>query len=312
MKIITEEEFKKRIANTFQEQPFEILEYTKVTKPLEIKCLKCNRVSHLTIANNLFQRKNLCQFCYSENSNFKKHEDNKNKIQQILKQNPNLEFIRYDYDETTKKHLVVIKCLECGRTFSKTFQSFLLNSKCMYCQSKNYLDTDLFQKKLPQDFSLMSEYINTDTKVLLRHTCGFTFSIKPHSVIAALATTDMIKCPRCNKRKSKGELKIINFLKENDITFENEKNFPWSTNKRFRYDFYLPDYNLVIEYMGQQHYIQNNFFDNNLQKRIEYDSIKKEDCLKNNLKYLAISYLDYPRINNILSQWFNDYSQEVG
>ena len=42
MKIVSKTEVEERIKTRFPNQPFEIIQYTKMTDPFIIKCLKCN------------------------------------------------------------------------------------------------------------------------------------------------------------------------------------------------------------------------------------------------------------------------------
>lgn len=82
MIIITEEEFKQRIVNKFgNEQPFEILEYTRMTKPIKLKCLKCGTIKSYSSAANFLgaKRVGICH-CYNENSKLTKHDNNKKKF----------------------------------------------------------------------------------------------------------------------------------------------------------------------------------------------------------------------------------------
>lgn len=72
------------------------------------------------------------------------------------------------------------------------------------------------------------------------------------------------------------------------------------TNKKLFFDFYLPDYNICIEYDGQQHFnpicfggkkykdLSIKTFENTIKR----DSIKNIFCEKNNIKLLRISYKD--------------------
>lgn len=57
---------------------------------------------------------------------------------------------------------------------------------------------------------------------------------------------------------SNGEQIIATLLKEHDITYIQEKTFKdfryKDTGGIPRYDFYLPDYNILIEYDGEQHF----------------------------------------------------------
>src|SRR5699024_11548816 len=58
------------------------------------------------------------------------------------------------------------------------------------------------------------------------------------------------------------------------------------------FDFYIPKYNLCIEYHGEQHYKDSGWFNsteefNDLQKR---DRIKKQYCIDNDIDFLEIPY----------------------
>ena len=60
-----------------------------------------------------------------------------------------------------------------------------------------------------------------------------------------------IGCPLCNA--SKGEQVIKAILDKYNIKYIREYKIPNQIYK-FRYDFYLPDYHLLIEFHGRQHY----------------------------------------------------------
>ena len=55
---------------------------------------------------------------------------------------------------------------------------------------------------------------------------------------------------------SKCEKSILNFLQEKNIKFECQKTFKGLNGVNgglLSYDFFLPDYNLLIEFQGEQH-----------------------------------------------------------
>lgn len=98
-------------------------------------------------------------------------------------------------------------------------------------------------------------------------------------------------CPKCNQ--SKGEKIIENFLKKHNIKFETQKKFENCKNKKqLPFDFYLPDFNVCIEYDGLQHFESVEFFGGNeyLEKIIENDNIKNSYCKNNNIDLLRIPY----------------------
>lgn len=112
-----------------------------------------------------------------------------------------------------------------------------------------------------------------------------------------------IGCPVCSA--SKGELKIFYFLKNNNINFIQEYKIE---NYKYRYDFYLPDHGLFIEYHGEQHYKVVEHFDGveGLKKRMKHDKIKRK-LVKNVLKkeMLTIPYTKFDKIISILKKKLN-------
>ena len=57
-------------------------------------------------------------------------------------------------------------------------------------------------------------------------------------------------------------------------------------------DFYLPDYNIAIEYQGRQHFYPNKIFggDKEFIKTQERDKRKYQKCFENNVKIFYISF----------------------
>ena len=85
-------------------------------------------------------------------------------------------------------------------------------------------------------------------------------------------------------------------------------------NNKYRYDFYLPDYNTLIEYDGEQHYIPVNFGkwdEEELQRCFEiiqkHDQIKNEYCKNRNINLLRIPYWEKQNIETII----NNYLQRL-
>lgn len=61
-----------------------------------------------------------------------------------------------------------------------------------------------------------------------------------------------VPCPVCRDGISKPEKIIASALRQIGLKYECQKTFKWSGNKR--YDFYLSEYNSIIEVHGTQHY----------------------------------------------------------
>jgi hypothetical protein len=110
-----------------------------------------------------------------------------------------------------------------------------------------------------------------------------------------------------NPKMSRAEIKIKKFLIENNIRHIQEKIFDdcFYIN-HLPFDFYLPDYNILIEYDGEHHFMPIKLYGGQeyfelVQKK---DKIKNEWAKLNNIKLIRIHYTDYKNINNILSDNF--------
>ena len=103
----------------------------------------------------------------------------------------------------------------------------------------------------------------------------------------------------CGCVKSKGELKISQILQDNKIKFETQKTFDTcrfpETNHLAFFDFYLPDYNCLIEYQGEQHYkASGTIFTEEIVNKIQQrDNYKKEWCQKNKILLITIPYTQF-------------------
>ena len=114
-----------------------------------------------------------------------------------------------------------------------------------------------------------------------------------------------MKCQDCTI--SKGEQKIKEWLVNNNIEFIPQKTFKYLIGIRnglLSYDFYLPQYNLLIEYQGEQHEKYSNHFhsqNEGFKRQKEHDRRKKKYAKDNNIKLLEIWYYDYENIEEILN-----------
>ena len=98
-------------------------------------------------------------------------------------------------------------------------------------------------------------------------------------------------CPTCHS--SKGESSICRFLEKNQIRYVRQKTFIGCKDKRpLRFDFYLPEHNVAIEYQGIQHYkpLQNYGGLDSFKERQTRDEIKRQYCYENDIALLEITY----------------------
>jgi len=88
---------------------------------------------------------------------------------------------------------------------------------------------------------------------------------------------------------SQGEYRIYRFLLERDIKFETQKRFPECKDVTYLpFDFYLPDFNLLIEFQGIQHIRGYRGDKEDAKKIAKRDAIKKSFAQDNKYDFLEI------------------------
>ena len=106
-------------------------------------------------------------------------------------------------------------------------------------------------------------------------------------------------------RASRGEIKIEEILRMNDMSFAQEYIFPdlvSISGHPLRFDFAVfddsGDLDFLIEYQGVQHYEPKSKFGGiaGLRKQQANDMKKREYCRKHNINLIAIPYWDEEKI----------------
>lgn len=301
--------FEEKINNNFPEEKIKVLEFNGVKNPIKFYCEKCKNETYLKKAETLLSkgRTRICTKCEGKNNMKDKiTKEYDNKISYILSKNDNLEVIipfnRVSID-------MIFKCKKCGNTFKRKPNVFLKTQKCPFCESRKTLKTnsiflDDLYKRYGNEYIPLEEYQGAYKKIKVKHSCGFIYYTSPHNILNGK------QCPRCSKAISKGEKQILNFLESNEIQYLFQYQVEYKGHL-FKFDFYLPNDNILIEYQGIQHYEPVSFFggEERFLKQQEYDKLKENYCLENNIKLLTISYKDFENIQHILKTlWLNDYS----
>ena len=115
---------------------------------------------------------------------------------------------------------------------------------------------------------------------------------------------------------SKLETKVALLLKEANIKYIREKTYDDLRLGKFRYDFYLPIENTIIEVNGQQHYYEVWGGRAGLLKQQENDRRKISYALANKIKMYSIPYWEIDKLKTAQDlfqdkflakdKWFND------
>ncbi len=215
-----------------------------------------------------------------------------------------------------------IKCLTHldKSTREVELHNFLYRSKTCGCMLQKYTIEDLKNNpNLRGDLNIIGTYINNETPILCEcKICHTKWLVTPNKL------TQGRGCPICYSRRiSAGERYISKILSKNEIIFEQQKKFKDCINPKtkinLRFDFYLEEYNLCIEYQGQQHYKPVYFgkkkdktkeeiqklAEENLKKTQYRDKIKREFCEENNIRLLEIPYTKQTHMEEIILTFLN-------
>lgn len=126
---------------------------------------------------------------------------------------------------------------------------------------------------------------NSTTKLLFKCTfCGYERLASPHDLYAIKS----IACPRCGDGFSYPEKFIYSVLKQLNIEFETQlgkSTLEWCEN--YKYDFYIPYLNMIIEAHGRQHYEESNR-GRGLREEQQNDKEKEKLALQNGINNYII------------------------
>lgn len=212
------------------------------------------------------------------------------------------------------------KCIKHNNIFFSS-PTHLLNGKtgCSKCRSEKI---SISLMKSHNDFvddlhvinpsiKVIGDYVGSGKRILVKCLkCNHEWTPQAGSLLCGTG------CPKCCY--SKGEERISNYLKSNSIDYElhywfddlrgigGKKHLPLS------YDFYLPEYNMLIEYQGQFHdNTAPQQTDEQFEVQKEHDRLKKEYALSHDYNFLEIWYWNYKNIEQIITEYINDLKNPV-
>ena len=225
----------------------------------------------------------------------------------------------YDYSlvEYKNQHSVIkIICPKHGQ-FEQTPFRHLHCGGCFKCglESKQNSEEKIFEllKEKSLKFENLQKNSSRSYDWFITGICPFCYKKITKTVKYFLNDFEVCSCKK-EAGISKGEKKILNFLEKNNIIFERNKTFNGLKDKKnLSYDFYLKDYNLLIEYQGEQHYKPKTFggitFEvarKNFLIQKHHDWLKRKYAKKNGVGLLEISYKDYSKAIEILKNYIGE------
>lgn len=219
---------------------------------------------------------------------------------------------KYDYRLSNYRNSnlkIIIICKKHGE-FEQRPNSHLNGKGCRICGGHEKYTQETFIKKCNKKHNNKYDYsettyngIDNKIKIICKKHGQFEQTAYSHSV--------GIGCPSC--KSSHGEMLILCFLIDNNILYKHRIKFidcvnP-KTGRKLEFDFYLPEYNICIEYDGKQHFESIEHFGGIEEfEKIKFkDTIKNKYCIKQKIKLIRISYKNKNNINLILTNLIKKY-----
>ena len=276
------EDIQKRINTIFPKEDLKVLTYSTMKESLTIQCNKCKEIYSYTKAENIFTKNkvSVCKKCFPNKLDIINNK--REKVLLFFKENKNFILL----DNIMEKHSqdqIAAKCVYCGKVNYKTMNDYLRGRGCS-CQTTNTKKTlQQYQSELDDNYEVL-EYNGMEHKAKLRHkVCGFIYE----------KSAKHYHCPRCQRSGSKGEKIISLYLEKRKINFVKQYQVKIE-NHNLRFDFFVPDLKIFIEFQGIQHYEPVAYFggEERFKKQQEYDDLKRKYCKHNKFQLLEITYKD--------------------
>lgn len=289
---------------------YELLEKNIINCNVEEKLLmlhkKCNNTYYVNIHS--FKQGRRCPFCCKT----KKYDINS--FKEKVKEKYNNEYTVLSDEYKNNKTPIKMKHNNCGHIWMVVPNYFIKNkgTRCPKCfpqkikKTQNEFENEI-KNLVGNEYTFLEKYIKNNEKILVRHNCdlcnNYEYKIKPVDFISSGN-----RCPKCNilSKESKGIKIIKEFLNEHNIYFKTEyplnKEIKNKNERILKYDIFIPDKKIAIEFDGSQHYkIKFGNNEKELENQKNRDKRKDKYSRENNISLIRIPYYEEKNIKEILS-----------
>jgi hypothetical protein len=272
---------------------YSLVEYKNNYTKIKIIC-PIHGIFEQTPSNHIHAKQD-CPMCYG---------NKKMTIKEFIKKSNLIHNNKYNYSLVEYKNnytKIKIICPIHGIFEQKPINHLVQKQGCMLCAGKNKKTTEEFISASKEihgdlyDYSLVN-YINNGKNVEIICPIHGVFKQRPDSHICRGHG-----CPIC--KNSKGEQIIVKTLNDIKIDFIRQKEFDGCIDKKpLPFDFYLPKYNIYLEYDGLQHFEPVEYWGgiDTLKYIQKHDKIKNDFCKNNSIKLIRIKYTRKLNSNYIL------------
>ena len=218
----------------------------------------------------------------------------------------------YTYEKTvfvTTKKKVIVTCPKHG-DFETIASNHLKGSGCPHCARER---NAVACRNTQEDFLRRAKEVHGDRycyekTIYQTLETPVTITCPEHGDFTQTPISHLHGngCPHCHR--SKGETKVANFLQIHNVKFEIQKKVEnlnlFGGRKYFLLDFYLQDYNTIIEYNGEHHYQPVEWFGGEKNYKLQQlrDESLRQYCKENKIKLIEIPYTEFDNIEEILSK----------
>jgi predicted Zn-ribbon and HTH transcriptional regulator len=298
-----EKKFDEKLKQKFNGEYVRVGKYEGNNKKIQFKHTVCNKLS--LISPHEITRKETktpCHFCYHTKT------PTKEQFQFKLKQKVSDEYSLIG-DFKNMSTSVCLKHNKCNHIWDVVPHYFLKGGvRCPRCQGKYNFTPDEVKKEIKDltngEYTVLSDYKNEKIKILLRHNvCKHEWMVTRKNFV-----NNNTRCPICQSSFNISRMEEFLIKEFNRLKVEYVKDLSFDKligkKKKLIFDFYLPNYELLIECDGQLHFKTFHKSKASLTKlknqRVN-DLKKNEWCLKNKVKFVRFHYkMKYSEIRKFI------------
>jgi hypothetical protein len=262
-----------------------IEEYKTALTKILVECVECGR--KWKVAPSSLLQGNGCNVCSSVRVGEKIRKSHSQFVSELFERHSNL-VVNSEY--ITMHHNINFTCTDCHNTFDRMAADIFYDGGCPFCNLNNLPQR---QPKTLEQFLIDVDQINKDVIYI----DGYTKASDRVHVKCKVCNhewwpigtslTSGFGCPMCNM--SHGERRIKDYLNIHTYIYIPQKTFSGLIGVgggNLSYDFYVPNYNTLIEFQGEYHdgsaKIQTAI---EFERQQEHDRRKRQYAEKHNIIY---------------------------
>lgn len=241
-------------------------------------------------------------------------------IQRVKEKFPNDEYtINFPEKITNQQSIIEVTHEKCKNTYKMDIKGFLSRKKgCPFCYGKTARTVENVNEEFQlnedlKDYECVS--INRDNGHVYGHVihhCDKCDNNEFDVRISDMLSVHGHRCKICSAldNESKAVKKIKKYLDDNNILYIQEKTYKTCKDKKaLPFDFYLEEYDLLVEFDGEQHFKISFNSEKSFEACKKHDEMKNKWCKENNKDLLRINYKQNPV--EVLEKYLKENYEEV-